>query len=59
VNDLADALASGRETDLAGTELPAAELVALLTAPAPPGAPALRMRHARVTGALRLSGARP
>jgi hypothetical protein len=31
VNDLADALASGRETDLAGAELPAAELVALLT----------------------------
>ena len=58
MNDLADALASGRETDLAGTELPAAELVALLTAPAPPGAPALRMLHARVTGALRLSGAR-
>ena len=58
MNDLADALASGRETDLAGVELPAAELVALLTASAPPGAPALRLRRATVTGALRLSGAR-
>ena len=58
MNDLADALASGRETDLAGAELPAAELVALLTASAPPGAPALRLRRAAVTGALRLSGAR-
>ena len=58
VNDLADALASGRETDLAGVELPAAELVALLTASAPPGAPALRLRRATITGALRLSGAR-
>jgi hypothetical protein len=53
VNDLADALASGRETDLAGAELPAAELVALLTAPAPPGAPRCGLRRAAVTGALR------
>jgi hypothetical protein len=58
VNDLADALAAGRETDLAGAELPAADLVALLTAPAPAGAPALRLRRATITGALRLSGAR-
>jgi hypothetical protein len=56
--ELADALASGREWDLDGAALPAALLVQVLTAAPPPGAPALRLRQATVTGALRLFGAR-
>jgi hypothetical protein len=56
--ELADALASGREWDLAGAAVPAASLVKVLTATPPPGAPALRLRQATVTGALRLFGAR-
>lgn len=55
---LADALASGRELDLGGASLPAAMLAAALTAEPPPGAPALRLKKANVTGALRLAGAR-
>ncbi|MBV9919726.1 MAG: hypothetical protein JOY78_02565, partial [Pseudonocardia sp.] len=58
MDDLTDALAVGRECDLAGADLPAARLVELLTAPAPAGAPALRLRRATVTGALRLHGVR-
>jgi hypothetical protein len=58
VDDLTDALAVGRECDLAGAELAAARLVELLTAPTPAGAPALRLRRATVTGALRLHGVR-
>ena len=49
---------SGREWDLAGAPVPAALLVQVLTAAPPPGAPALRLRRATVTGALRLVGAR-
>jgi hypothetical protein len=56
--ELAGALASGREWDLGGAPVPAALLVQVLTATPPPGAPALRLRHATVTGALRLFGAR-
>ncbi len=55
---LAEVLATGHEWDLAGAALPAALLVAVLTAPSPPGAPALRLRRATITGALRLTGAR-
>ena len=58
MNDLADALAAGRETDLAGAELPAVDLAARLTAPAPPGAAALRLPGARITGNPDLAGAR-
>lgn len=54
---LADALAAGRELDLRGGALPAAALAEVLTAPPPPGAPALRLRGASVTGVLRLTGA--
>lgn len=57
IGDLDDALASGRELDLADAELPAAALVRVLTGTRPPGAPALRLRRAVVTGALRLAGA--
>ncbi len=55
---LAQALATGHEWDLAGADLPAALLVAAMTAQRPPGAPALRLRGAVVTGPLRLAGAR-
>jgi hypothetical protein len=55
--ELRDALAAGRELDLAGAALPAAVLAAVLTADPPPGAPALRLRRARLTGVLRLTGA--
>jgi hypothetical protein len=55
---LAAALAAGRELDLGGEPVPAAALVGLLTAEPPRGAPALRLRRAEVTGALRLTGAR-
>lgn len=55
--DLAAALASGRELDLAGASLPAALLAEVLTAAPPPGAPALRLRRANLTGVLRLTGA--
>ena len=48
---------AGKPTSRAPSS-PPRELVALLTAPAPPGAPALRLRRATVTGALRLLGAR-
>ena len=58
MDDLAEALASGRECDLDGEPLAAAHLAQVLTAPPPPGAPALRLRRATVTGALRLFGAR-
>lgn len=57
VSALNDALASGHELDLAGADLPAAALATVLTGARPPGAPALRMRHAHVTGVLRLTGA--
>ena len=53
--ELADALASGRELDLRGPRWPAAPLLAELLAAPPPGAPALRLRRATVTGALRLA----
>ncbi len=56
--ELGNALASGREWDLDDAPVPAALLVQVLTAAPPPGAPALRLRKARVTGALRLFGAR-
>lgn len=56
--ELADALASGRERNFDGGVVPAALLVAVLTAPAPPGAPALCLRQATITGELRLFGAR-
>lgn len=55
---LAAALASGHELDLGGAELPAAALAAVLTAEPPRGAPVLRLRQARITGVLRLTGAR-
>jgi hypothetical protein len=55
---LAEALATGREWDLAGAAIPAALLVAVLTGEPPAGAPALRLRRATITGALRLTGAR-
>ncbi len=55
---LAAALASGHELDLGGAELPAAALAAVLTAEPPAGAPVLRLRQARITGVLRLTGAR-
>ena len=55
---LADALASGRELDLAGARLPASVLAAAICASRPEGAPALRLRRANVTGTLRLVGAR-
>lgn len=58
VSELTDALVSGHELDLGGADLPAAALVTVLTAPQPAGAPALRLRRARVTGVLRLTGAR-
>ncbi len=54
---LADALASGRELDFAGAALPAAALAEVMTATPPPGAPALRLRRATVSGLLRLTGA--
>ncbi|WP_219418813.1 hypothetical protein [Pseudonocardia nigra] len=54
---LADALAGGRELDLAGAPLPAAALAAVLAEPPPAGAPALRLRRADITGVLRLTGA--
>lgn len=54
---LTDALTSGRELDLGGAELPAAALVDVLTADPPAGAPALRLRRARIIGVLRLTGA--
>lgn len=52
------ALAAGRELDLGGAALPASLLAAVLTAEPPPGAPAMRLRRARLTGVLRLTGAR-
>ncbi|MGL5818475.1 MAG: hypothetical protein ACRCYR_12985, partial [Phycicoccus sp.] len=55
---LADALATGREIDWGGADLPATALAAVLTAEPPPGAPLLRLRRARVRGALHLTGAR-
>lgn len=55
---LSAALGSGHELDMAGGELPAAALAAVLTADPPPGAPVLRLRRARITGVLRLTGAR-
>ncbi|GAA2549598.1 hypothetical protein [Pseudonocardia hydrocarbonoxydans] len=57
VSALTGALTAGHELDLGGAELPAAALAAVLTAGRPPGAPVLRLRHARVTGVLRLTGA--
>ncbi len=57
VTALTAALTSGHELDLAGGELPASALVTVLTAPRPAGAPALRLRRARITGVLRLTGA--
>ncbi|MCO1656879.1 hypothetical protein [Pseudonocardia humida] len=56
--DLRDALATGRELDMAGGTVPAGVLAAVLTAEPPPGAPALRLRRARLSGVLRLTGAR-
>lgn len=53
---LTEALISGRELDLGGAALPAAELATTLLAP-PPGARELRLRGARVTGELRMVGA--
>ncbi len=53
---LAAALGAGRELDLGGVALPATVLADLLTAPPPPGAPALRLRRAHVAGVLRLTG---
>jgi hypothetical protein len=55
---LRDALATGRELDLDGASLPAAMLAAVLGSEPPPGAPALRLRRARFTGSLRLTGGR-
>lgn len=55
---LAHALATGEEWDLAGAPLPAGLLVSVLTAPPLSGAPALRLRRASVTGVLRMTGAR-
>jgi hypothetical protein len=55
--EIGRALATGREVDLRGAALPAAVLVELLTAGPAPGAPALRLRRATVTGVLRLAGA--
>ena len=55
---LADALVSGRELDFAGATLPASVLAAAICASRPEGAPALRLRRANVTGALRLTGAK-
>jgi hypothetical protein len=52
------ALATGRELDLAGAALPASLLATVLTDPPPTGAPALRLRRARLSGLLRLTGAR-
>ncbi len=58
LDGLAAALRAGDELDAAGAVLPASALVELLAAGPLPGAPALRLRGATVTGALRLSGAR-
>jgi hypothetical protein len=55
---LADALASGRELDMAGASLSASVLAAAICAERPAGAPALRLRRANLTGVLRLAGAR-
>lgn len=55
---LARALATGEEWDLGGGAIPATLLVSVLTAAPPPGAPALRLRRATVTGVLRMTGAR-
>jgi hypothetical protein len=55
---LRDALATGRELDLGGATIPAGLLAAVLTGQAPSGAPALRLRRARLPGVLRLTGAR-
>ena len=54
---LVDALAAGRELDLAGATLPATTLAAVLTDMPPRGAPALRLRRANITGLLRVTGA--
>jgi hypothetical protein len=54
---LANAFATGHELDLAGAALPAAVLASVLTGPPPPGGPALRLRRAKLTGILRLTGA--
>jgi hypothetical protein len=53
---LADAFASGHELDLLGAAIPASMLVAVLTAQPPPGAAALRLVRANITGRLRLTG---
>jgi hypothetical protein len=58
VSALTDALAAGHELDLGGATVPAAALAAVLTAAPPAGAPVLRLRRARVSGVLRLTGAR-
>ncbi|WP_214403879.1 hypothetical protein [Pseudonocardia lacus] len=55
--ELRDALATGRELDLGGAAIPATALAAVLLADPPPGAPALRLRRARLSGVLRLTGA--
>jgi hypothetical protein len=55
---LRDALATGRELDLGGASVPAGILAAVLTDRPPTGAPALRLRRARLSGLLRLTGAR-
>lgn len=54
---IADALVAGHELDLLGEAVPAAVLAGILTGPVPPGAPALRLRRANLTGVLRLTGA--
>jgi hypothetical protein len=55
---LNEALTAGHELDLGGAEMPAAALTAVLMADRPAGAPVLRLRQARITGVLRLAGAR-
>lgn len=56
IGHLAGALAAGDELDVGGATLPAGALARALTQPVPPGAPALRLRGAVVTGTLRLAG---
>lgn len=55
---LADAMVTGRELDLDGATVRAADLAEALTAPLVGGAPSLRLRRATVSGLLQLTGAR-
>jgi hypothetical protein len=56
--DPIDELAAGRDVDLAGAALPAADLAALLGSPLGDRTGPLRLRQAALTGALVLVGAR-